>query len=501
MRHIIMPLNGTFRPNGGMTSSILKKASFLAEIGHNVQLITFRYRHDQEAHLESLVKDHNVSPRVNLINFFEYLDEQSSTLQIPNKNLIETALHPQLENDNLCRYFSDSGDLLYTEFTKDKPYTHRVREYRDQQNKLFRTEVLTAQRKLKHVSRLSLKTGMPISESYISKAGRAYLSIWYGEDNRINKVIDHTGGLDNLRPAFGSLEQLQEHWFSYILSRVTNPILLLDSPHIFPIIRSSLNKTDKNILTLHSNIFKTPDDIYSDINSEHVELMDSIGEFDEVVTSTRMQADDLRSIYVNKSFTPIPQIVLRPENRNLSSTIVRDNNRLIYIGRLEPSKQIPELLEALVPLFLSRPNVQFHIFGEGSQKAKIESRIRKLNLIQNVFLRGITHDSDKEFARSNISVLPTKLEGFGLTIAESMLAGTPVVAFDCRYGPSDMIMDGISGRLIPNQHFPSLYRAVNDLFENQELIDSMRPEAMRAITVLCSESSIISRWATLVEKL
>ena len=47
------------------------------------------------------------------------------------------------------------------------------------------------------------------------------------------------------------------------------------------------------------------------------------------------------------------------------------------------------------------------------------------------------------------SVLTSKAEGFSLTTLEAQQMGLPVVAFDCPYGPSDIVIDGETGYLIP----------------------------------------------------
>ena len=52
------------------------------------------------------------------------------------------------------------------------------------------------------------------------------------------------------------------------------------------------------------------------------------------------------------------------------------------------------------------------------------------------------------FQHATASLLTSQYEGFGMTIMESIHNGCPVVSYDVRYGPSELIIDGENGLLI-----------------------------------------------------
>lgn len=60
-----------------------------------------------------------------------------------------------------------------------------------------------------------------------------------------------------------------------------------------------------------------------------------------------------------------------------------------------------------------------------------------------------TSDIVGAYTKASISVLTSRAEGFSLTTLEAGQMGLPVVAFDCPYGPSDIVIDGETGYLIP----------------------------------------------------
>lgn len=487
-----------------MTSSVLKKASMLAELGHQVQLVTFQYRIDQPAHQEYLVENGLLSSKVKMVNFFEdmeSLQSAESSLKLVSGNtggILAEAELVQTKSDVENWYFNLHGDLLFTEQLKRDDYPRLYRRYYDLDSSLLRLEVREPDNILRHVYRYKAgETQQPTSESYISRTGGAYLSISYRQDGSVVRVVDHTKTKGQANPDLPDLATLQIRWFQDLVDRTSETTLLVDDPYSFLIVQPAMACAARSILTLHSNTFVRHNDPTSEINHENRHMLDQIDKFECVVASTNSQCDDLRTRYPDQKFVAIPQLVAVPP-LEMFSTTEHDPNLLVYVGRLEGPKQLVELLEAIPPLFTAFPLLRFEIFGEGSLEAELKNKIEFLELDAHVNLMGRTNTPLKELARANLSVLATRFEGFGIAIAESMAVGTPVVSFDCRYGPSDMIDDEYSGRLVPAQDFDALVKALTDLLADQEMVEEMRPRAREKILDLCGVSDNMKAWNQVV---
>ena len=65
--------------------------------------------------------------------------------------------------------------------------------------------------------------------------------------------------------------------------------------------------------------------------------------------------------------------------------------------------------------------------------------------------------------------MTSRYEPFGLVLPEAMSCGLPVVAFDCPYGPADIVTDGVDGFLIKNRNIEEYADKVCILIEHEDL--------------------------------
>lgn len=150
-----------------------------------------------------------------------------------------------------------------------------------------------------------------------------------------------------------------------------------------------------------------------------------------------------------------------------------------FIGRLDPIKRIPDLLQAVT---LLRNRVRLEIFGEGAERRHIEDLIRELKLTDRVTLHGVIADSNQALQKIDILVLPSAAEGFGLVLIEAMAAGVPVVATNVP-GIRDVVRDGVTGLLVrpfaPAELSRAIDRLLNDISLRNRLLAQARDEVTR----------------------
>ena len=77
-------------------------------------------------------------------------------------------------------------------------------------------------------------------------------------------------------------------------------------------------------------------------------------------------------------------------------------------------------------------------------------------------------------------LLTSRYEPFGMVLPEAMSCGLPVIAFDCPYGPADIITDGVDGFLVNDRNIKDFADKVCLLIENTELRHQMGQAAIRS---------------------
>ena len=125
----------------------------------------------------------------------------------------------------------------------------------------------------------------------------------------------------------------------------------------------------------------------------------------------------------------------------------KDDKVLISIGRLFKAKGYPYLIEAIKILKSKYPDIKLLIIGEGEEKNKLETQTRELNLEKNIFFLGRKENVSNCLNASDIFILASLWEGFGLAIVEAMACGLPVITTNVG-GIPEIIQDKISGLLV-----------------------------------------------------
>ncbi|MBC8466112.1 glycosyltransferase family 4 protein [bacterium] len=106
------------------------------------------------------------------------------------------------------------------------------------------------------------------------------------------------------------------------------------------------------------------------------------------------------------------------------------NPTILFVGRLTEQKAPELLIRALPRIIVSFPNIQLVVVGAGSRLPDVQNLISKLNLHNHVILKGAISKADlpKYYSETDLFVLPSQFEPFGLVGLEAMACGCPVLS-------------------------------------------------------------------------
>ena len=130
---------------------------------------------------------------------------------------------------------------------------------------------------------------------------------------------------------------------------------------------------------------------------------------------------------------------------------------LLAVGRLWAPKGYPNLLQAFAELEDRPVKPQLAIVGVGPLRGELEGMAKSLGVADRVHFLGVRHDVPALMAASDVFVLSSAWEGFGLVVAEAMACERPVVATDCG-GVREVVAD--AGFLVPSRNTQALTEAM-----------------------------------------
>ncbi|EMH3045822.1 glycosyltransferase family 4 protein [Campylobacter jejuni] len=134
------------------------------------------------------------------------------------------------------------------------------------------------------------------------------------------------------------------------------------------------------------------------------------------------------------------------------------------------------------------------IIGEGENKEKIQTKIQDNNLENSIKIKPFTQDIEKEYLNASIFVMCSYYEGFPMVLIEALSFGLPLVAFNIKTGPSDIIDDGENGYLIPDNDLLSFAQKTKILIENENLRANMGEKAKQKAIKNFSEKTVMLKW-------
>ncbi|WKD85554.1 GalNAc-alpha-(1-_4)-GalNAc-alpha-(1-_3)-diNAcBac-PP-undecaprenol alpha-1,4-N-acetyl-D-galactosaminyltransferase [Polaribacter huanghezhanensis] len=156
---------------------------------------------------------------------------------------------------------------------------------------------------------------------------------------------------------------------------------------------------------------------------------------------------------------------------------LKDTIRLLFVGRLEKQKSVETLLKAIAILKNKQLKKEFKltIVGDGSLRKELKLLSKKLKINHLVTFKGEQKDVDAYYSISDIFILPSIFEGFGIVIIEAIRAKVAVIASNIE-GPAELIDNGKNGLLFPVKNEKILANKIELLIINdakrEELIDN-----------------------------
>lgn len=155
-----------------------------------------------------------------------------------------------------------------------------------------------------------------------------------------------------------------------------------------------------------------------------------------------------------------------------NSPYTGDMLHIVSVGRLAPEKHFENIIPVAKMLRDMSTDFVWHIVGDGSEQARLESLIVENDLKDHVILDGSKTNPYPYMKYADLFVHPSYVESQGLTVLEAMALGVPCVVTKSR-GPCEYIEDGVNG-LLTEQSPESLAEEVLAILNDKKLYQHIK---------------------------
>ncbi|MDQ3691674.1 MAG: glycosyltransferase [Chloroflexota bacterium] len=233
----------------------------------------------------------------------------------------------------------------------------------------------------------------------------------------------------------------------------------------------------------------------------HRYFFDAIQRFDAVHVINPL----VRTAYEASTPKPVVCITNSVAGVESASADFLSRRRIVAAGRLTPGKGFEALIRAFARTRSSHPEWSLDIFGQGHISGLLDELIGRLGLPEVVTLKGPTDSLRHEMLASSLHVSASRFESFGLTMAEAMGLGVPVLAQHRNAGSAYLLADG-RGYIAESGTVESLAAAMDELMSEIELGDpsgAVRQRVSRARHFIgqTSSESIVRDWTSEIHRL
>ena len=149
----------------------------------------------------------------------------------------------------------------------------------------------------------------------------------------------------------------------------------------------------------------------------------------------------------------------------------------VTVARLVPQKGIDVLIRALAQTTGAARYWTLTLVGDGPEREALARQGQQAGLQEQVHFLGFRSDPQKFLLQAGVFVLPSRFEGMPNALLEAMASGLAVVVTDASPGPLEVVVNGVSGVVVPSEDPSALADALDRLAADPRLRERLGAEA------------------------
>lgn len=173
---------------------------------------------------------------------------------------------------------------------------------------------------------------------------------------------------------------------------------------------------------------------------------------------------------------------------------------ILSAGRLTYQKGF-DLLIDVAALFLKKyPDWKWVVLGEGEDREMLEEKTSDKGLEKQLLFLGNVDNIDEYYKKAAMFVMTSRFEGLPMTLLETKPYKLPLISFDCKTGPKELIQDSVNGYLVNEGDNEMMADRICRLMKDKELCEKYSRNANIDMGRF-ELDSIISEWNKLLKNM
>jgi N-acetyl-alpha-D-glucosaminyl L-malate synthase BshA len=250
----------------------------------------------------------------------------------------------------------------------------------------------------------------------------------------------------------------------------TDITLVGKEPSYLPITRFSIVESDG--ITAPSRYLRHA--TYDQLNIDHAVPIEIISNFVDTET-----------------FSP-PKNTDRSQLKPLLGRCTATNKIITHVSNFRPVKRILDVIK-IFEIVSRTISAHLILVGDGPERSQAENLVRELKLTERVCFIGKQDSFTPILQNSDLFLLPSESESFGLAALEAMSCGVPVVASNAG-GLPEVITQGKEGFLAPIGDVEGMAKFATDILTNPKLLTELSNNARTRAVTEFSKDALISKY-------
>jgi glycosyltransferase involved in cell wall biosynthesis len=290
------------------------------------------------------------------------------------------------------------------------------------------------QRVICNLANTSIKNGLNVEVLVLSNLSNGYLHF----DSQV-KIL----GKENIKSSFGKV-------FNYLRKSDKGDIVITGQPHvnILVLLASIISLSKAKIFITEHN----PIDVYTTLKDKYIQKIKwFLYKFSSgiicVSKSIERQIREQRPKFNKHPIGTVYNPVNPPSQlcqKKVGDLFASGPLVITCIGRLHYQKNFELAIKTVDELLKTGEDVFLKIVGDGPDKAKLESFAKSTLPKGSYAFKGFCKDVYKELSTTDLLLITSRWEGFGIVLVEALLMGVNIVSTDCT-GPSEILDNGQFG--------------------------------------------------------